>query len=1180
MVKKSIKSVNNELAQNYQKKNPREHCLDAPDTYIGSIEKDEIANWTLDGDSLKFKKYMWIPGLYKCFDEAIVNSRDHVIRLKEKIKNGEKKIKPVTYISVEIDRKTNIISITNDGNGIDIAEHPEHKLWIPEMIFAHLMTSTNYDKTAKKTVGGKNGFGIKLALIFSTWGKLETIDHVRKKKYVQEYTGNLSKIHKPKITKSSAKPYTKISFLLDFKRFGIENITDDIYYLLKKRTYDIGAITSKEVRVTFNKTVVPCRNFEQYIDLCIGNKIETPRIYLNESKRWEYAVCLTPRGEFTQLSFVNGIYTAKGGKHIEYILNQLIRKISAYILKKKKISVKPSTIKEQLMLFVNCVIENPGFDSQTKEFLTTPISKFGSKCNIPDEFIDKIIKKLGVMETAISLTEIKENKAAKKLDGRKTNSIRGIPKLMDANKAGTTKSHLCTLILTEGDSAKAGVISGLSKEDRNFYGVYPLKGKLLNVLDTLQSKINSNNEITEIKKIMGLETAYEYKSLEEIKKKLRYGKIRFMTDQDLDGSHIKGLGLNLFHSQWHGLIKISSFLGYINTPIIKASKGKTTKSFYYEKDYHTWKKTVSAKGWKIKYFKGLGTSTSKEFKEYFINKKEVIFEYGGADCDNAMDKVFNKKRADDRKIWLGNYNRGLVLNPNNPKVNYQDFIDQEFIHFSKYDCERSIPNIMDGLKTSTRKIMFSAFKRNLVKEIKVAQFAGYVSEHSGYHHGEKSLTEAIIKQAQEFVGSNNIALLMPNGQFGTRLKGGKDHASERYIFTALNPITKLLFRESDRPILTYLNDDGLSIEPEFYAPIIPMILVNGTKGIGTGFSTDVICYNPLDIIQYLKRKLKDKKTLPNINPYYEGFKGEIRKISPERYLLRGCYKITGTDRINITELPIGTWTEEYKGFLETLMGEVRQPKKGGQKKKKIAKQIIKSFTDLCTDSTIHFSIVLCSGIMNEYLPKQSDYGCNKLEKILRLYTTKKITNMHLFDTNQRLKKYKSAEEIIEAYYPTRLELFQKRKDNQIKTLSKIVKILSNKARFIKEQCDDNIDLRKKKRDVVINLLKEFKFDIIDNDNSYKYLRSMAIESVEEENYIKLMKERDIKITELEKLIKKPIKNMWLEELSELKTQYQKYIINREDRINGTKNIKGSKKIKVNKKKKIKKIRIKSISKTS
>jgi DNA topoisomerase-2 len=458
MGKKDIKSMNNSLAKNYQKKKPREHCLDAPDTYIGSIEQDEIANWTLDGDSLKFKKYMWIPGLYKCFDEAIVNSRDHVIRLKEKIKNGEKKIKPVTYISVEINRKTNVISITNDGNGIDIAEHPEHKLWIPEMIFAHLMTSTNYDKTAKKTVGGKNGFGIKLALIFSTWGKLETIDHVRKKKYVQEYTENLSKIHKPKITKSSAKPYTKISFLLDFKRFGIENITDDIYYLLKKRTYDIGAITSKEVCVTFNKTVVPCRNFEQYIDLCIGNKIVTPRIYLNESKRWEYAVCLTPRGEFTQLSFVNGIYTAKGGKHIEYILNQLIRKISAYILKKKKISVKPSTIKEQLMLFVNCVIENPGFDSQTKEFLTTPISKFGSKCNIPDEFIDKIIKKLGVMETAISLTEIKENKAAKKLDGRKTNSIRGIPKLMDANKAGTTKSHLCTLILTEGDSAKAGVI--------------------------------------------------------------------------------------------------------------------------------------------------------------------------------------------------------------------------------------------------------------------------------------------------------------------------------------------------------------------------------------------------------------------------------------------------------------------------------------------------------------------------------------------------------------------------------------------------------------------------------------------------------------------------------------------------------------------------------------------------
>ena len=165
---------------------------------------------------------------------------------------------------------------------------------------------------------------------------------------------------------------------------------------------------------------------------------------------------------------------------------------------------------------------------------------------------------------------------------------------------------------------------------------------------------------------------------------------------------------------------------------------------------------------------------------------------------------------------------------------------------------------MDGLKTSLRKILFAAFKKNLTTEIKVAQFSGYVSEHSCYHHGEASLNGAIVGLAQNFVGSNNINLLIPAGQFGSRNKGGDDSASERYIFTQLNRITRSIFPQTDDAILKYLNDDGTPVEPIFYAPIIPMILVNGSKGIGTGFSTDIMSYNPLQIIDYLKSKLNSE----------------------------------------------------------------------------------------------------------------------------------------------------------------------------------------------------------------------------------------------------------------------------------------------------------------------------------
>ena len=1142
--------MESKLEEKYQKKTQKQHILDAPDTYIGSVEKDEMINWILEDGKMKYKRFEWIPGLYKCFDESIVNCRDHYVRLLEKKKKAskvdKKKIVPVNLIDVKIDKKKGIISLLNNGNGIDVAKHPEHKLWIPEMIFGHLMTSTNYDKNEKKIVGGKNGFGFKLVLIYSKWGQVETVDHIRGLKYVQTFKNNLSKIGKPKITETKEKPYTKVSFKLDFERFGVNGFTDDIYQLLKKRTYDIGAVTHRNVDVLFNGEKVPFRTFEEYIDLYIGPKSETKRIFCKQDERWEYAVCLSPLEEFTQISFVNGIYTPKGGKHIDYILNQITRKIITYIEKKKKIRVKNTTIKEQLMLFVNCVVENPSFDSQTKETMNTPVSKFGSKCIISDDFIEKIIK-LGVMETAISLTEIKESKLAKKTDGKKTLNIKGIPKLIDANWAGGCKSSKCSLILCEGDSAKAGIVSGLSKSDRNIYGVFPLKGKLMNVLDITQSKLNNNAEITNIKKILGLETKQKYKTKEDLLKKLRYGKVIFMTDQDLDGSHIKGLCINLFNSQWNDLMKFDNFMGFMNTPIIKASKGKIVKNFYYENEYDEWKKTISINGWKIKYYKGLGTSTAKEFKEYFQEKKMIYFKYNGDECKNSLDMVFNKKRANDRKVWLGNYKREDILDSTHINISYSDFVNKEMIHFSKYDCERSIPNLMDGLKISTRKILFSAFKRNLIKEIKVAQLAGYVSEHSCYHHGEKSLTEAIVNQAQEYVGSNNIAVLMPNGQFGTRLKGGADHASERYIFTQLNPITKFIYNTDDLNVLKYLDDDGTSIEPEFYVPIIPMILVNGTKGIGTGFSTDICSHKPLQIIKYLQSNLENKNNKESknnhenklkIEPYFEGFKGTIKKITEDKYLIKGCYKKIGTSKVMITELPIGMWTEKFKEHLETLLPN---KKKNG---------IIRNYNDNSTDTKINFTITLLSGCLNKLLVKNIEHGCNEFEKVFKLYTTKRTTNMHLFDSNNKLKKYKTVYEIIEDYIPIRLEYYQKRKEYQIAELEKQLIVLSNKARFIKEQCDDNLDLRRKKKNIVIELLKSMKFDIINNDKTYKYLRTMSIDSVEEENYNKLMKDVEEKKKLLNKIQKTTIQQQWIKELNILEKEYLKYKTKRKQRNDG------------------------------
>ena len=513
-----MSAIDVNLSNKYQKKTDIEHILSNPDTYIGSVEEVESDQWILnvDGDKIIEKNIKYIPGLFKLFDEGIVNSRDHVVRMLQAIANGQANSIPVSNIEINID-DDGTITMLNDGNGIDVAQHPEHKLWIPEMIFGHLRTSTNYDKTEKKIVGGKNGFGFKLVLIWSTYGSVETVDHIRGLKYKQEFKNNLEEICKPSITKCKNKPYTKITFKPDYNRLGITNLTSDIVSLLKKRIYDVSAITDKNIKVKYNNNLVPIKNFQQYIDLYIGDKSASPRVYENSGDRWEYAVALTPTNEFVQISFVNGIHTAKGGKHVEYILNQITRKIVDLIEKKKKVKVNPNTIKEQLILFVRCDIENPAFDSQTKDFMNTPSSKFGSKCDVSDKFIEKV-SKMGVMEAALKLTEVKENKAAKKTDGSKSKSVRGIPKLTDANWAGTDKSKNCIIIFCEGDSAKAGIISGLSSEDRNSIGVYPMKGKVLNVRGEPIKRITENKEISEIKKILGLETGKKYLTIDDVHK--------------------------------------------------------------------------------------------------------------------------------------------------------------------------------------------------------------------------------------------------------------------------------------------------------------------------------------------------------------------------------------------------------------------------------------------------------------------------------------------------------------------------------------------------------------------------------------------------------------------------------------------------------------------------------------
>ncbi|XP_052620374.1 DNA topoisomerase 2 isoform X2 [Lactuca sativa] len=1143
------------IEETYQKKTQLEHILLRPDTYIGSIEKHEQTLWVWEDDQMVKRSISYVPGLYKIFDEILVNAADN--------KQRDPKMDSV---KVTIDVEKNLISVYNNGDGIPVEIHQEEGVYVPEMIFGHLLTSSNYDDSIKKTTGGRNGYGAKLANIFSTEFTLETADGKRNRRYKQVFSNNMGKKSEPTITKcKSGENWTMVSFKPDLTKFGMECLEADVVALMKKRVVDLAGCLGKSVKVELDGKRVPPKTFEDYVKLYLQSSQEPLRIYEKVNERWEICVSIAD-GHFEQVSFVNNIATIKGGTHVDYITNQIANHLVAVVKKQNKhATLKAHNVKNYLWVFVNALIDNPAFDSQTKETLTIKQSSFGSTCELTPEFLKKVAKS-DIVKKVLSWVQFKQHNDLKKTDGNKRGKL-NIPKLEEANFAATNNSDNCTLILTEGDSAKALAMSGLSVVGQDYYGVFPLKGKLLNVREASPKQLQENAEIQNIKKILGLQHGKEYDNV----KSLRYGHLMIMADQDHDGSHIKGLLINFLHTFWPSLLKLSEFVLEFITPIVKATQKNSNNviSFYNMPEYEAWKESLGCrvKNFKIKYYKGLGTSNGKEGAEYFadLDKHKKDFVWDNDEDGDAIELAFSKKKIEARKTWLRALQAGTYFDSNEKHIPYRDFINKELILFSMADLQRSIPSMVDGLKPGQRKILFCAFKKPIFQEVKVAQFSGYVSEHSAYHHGEASLVGTIIGMAQNFVGSNNINLLYPSGQFGTRQMGGKDHASGRYIYTKLTPITRHLFNKADELLLNYLSEDGQSIEPTWYLPIIPMVLVNGSEGIGTGWSTFVPNYNPRDIIANLKRLLNGEEMVP-MDPWYKWFRGTIQKTASKDtgYTTTGIVdEDEDENTLRITELPVRRWTQEYKEFLEvaSTAGKDKEP-------------FIEEYNAHNDDTTVNFQIIMTADQMN----KARQEG---LLKKFKLTTTLSTSNMHLFDANGVIKKYDTPEQILEDFFPLRLDYYERRKATLLRELGKISLTLENKVRFIKEVVEGTLvvsnrkkadlyaELAKKKytplpKEAVIEASIAGAVDHVEGSEEteeeeasdvpidveaaaaaasktipgteYDYLLSMAIASLTYEKMKQLWKERDEKKAEFDELTNTPSRSLWLKDLDDLDKQ--------------------------------------------
>lgn len=881
------------VSQRYQKLTQLEHLHARPEMYLGGMELEKIQMWLHDKGLTEVEVSR---GLLKVFEEITSNAFDNVSR------GG------TTKIQVEVTPEE--FSVKNNGAAIPIEVHEEHGITIPELVFGHFLTGDNYNDDDTRERGGRNGYGAKLTNAFSTRFYVEVVDTNVKKKLRLTFSNNMRTVQKKITACSLATSYTKVAARIDFPKFGLSAATPLLLQAWERRVWDLAATTPPHVGVYLNKTKLPIKSYKDYCQkwgACL---------YFKVSDTVELAIYQDVH-DVPPPSFVNGVECNRG-THIQHWALPLSKKLAEVVSKTLRVQVTPAKMNKHIQICGNFCITNPKFASQTKDVCTTHKRNY-SKWNWPPAALKKSTAYL--KEIALRAAE---KEVRKKMKTKVTRHI-SVPKLDDARYAGhPTKWKNCSLILTEGDSAKGFAVSGFNVVGRDYYGAFPLRGKFLNVKSAALGKTMKNKEVQNVLKIFGLE-------IDKKPTQLRYGKCIVMADQDHDGSHIIGLLLNLFshYAPWKTLLD-DGFLQIFVTPIIKAKKGRQVHKFFSLDEYHAWKQEEDRKNWTIKYYKGLGTSTASEAQECFRDlNRHLIPILPGEQSAEYMDLAFNKDRAADRKHFLTRVPEHIP----NPE-NFKDFVCGRLFEFYHANNYRTIPNLMDGLKPTKRKILYALLKLKTNEERKVAALAAYVTEKMGYHHGEASLAKTIIGMAQNFVGSNNINFLVPEGQFGTRGMGGKDAASPRYIFTKLAPIARKIFSAIDfdqfvdlnaEPILPELEEEGQSVEPQYLAPILPLIFINGEQGIGVGWACDFPSYDPKDISNvvrgWLCSKDRDSYEFNMPEPKWRGFTGAVLQ---EANKVKTCGRIIGVsyrgklkdNEFLVTELPIRMWTMDFRTWIE------------------------------------------------------------------------------------------------------------------------------------------------------------------------------------------------------------------------------------------------------------------------
>ena len=598
------------------------HVILRPGMYIGSIKPHTANKWIVEEGKMTQREITYNPGFLKIFDEIVTNSVD------ESKREGSK----LNTVKIDLDRKTNKVTICDNG-GIPVVKNTEHDEWIPEMVFSNLKAGSNFDDTEERSWAGTNGVGSTLTNIYSKEFNISTCDG--KNSFKQTFSNNMRERTQPVIKKAKAN-HTEISYITDLEKFGLTEIDDDHYKMIEKRIYDIAACNTG-LKIYFNGELININSFEDYIKLYTQEYFHE----FKKDKTWSLAIALSQNG-FQQVSFANTTETYDGGTHVDYVMNQIIVSLREFFLKKHKVDIKPSELKQHMFLFLDATVINPSFSSQTKEKLITEVKEFGTTFEVSPKLIQSILKS-EIVNSILDWIQQKKNAEDSKLQrdlNKKLTKIK-VEKLIDAKGKDRWKYSIG---LFEGDSA----ISAFRKyRTPETMGAFALKGKFVNVSEITNQKLVQNDEAVNLMASIGLKLGQPIDV-----KNLRYGRVLIFTDADMDGNAISALLINFFYKYWPDMFE-RKMIYKVETPIVVAiPKTKTKKKilFYTQNEYNTWAEQNDLKQFEIKYKKGLAALVDDEYDD-IINRPRLTLITKDEASKGSLETWFGKS-ADLRKNEL------------------------------------------------------------------------------------------------------------------------------------------------------------------------------------------------------------------------------------------------------------------------------------------------------------------------------------------------------------------------------------------------------------------------------------------------------------------------------------------------------------------------------------------------